>query len=166
MSKNTMNKIYFITFIGFLVDFLSKNFIKNTFDLLKSVELIPNFFYITYLQNTGAAWGIFTDSTILLAILSLVCFIFIANYIKRLQIRDKWSIISFGLLLGGILGNFVDRVLYGYVIDFIDFKIFGYDYPVFNFADMMIVIGCFMIVVKIIRGEKSGSSSKERKSKN
>lgn len=166
LRNNNINKIYFITFVGFLIDFLSKNFIKNTFDLLKSVELIPNFFYITYLQNTGAAWSILKNNTFFLSILSFVCFIVIANYIKRLQKLDKWSIISFGLLLGGILGNFVDRVMYGYVIDFIDFKIFGYDYPVFNFADIMIVIGCLMKVIKIIRGENNESSSKKRKDKN
>lgn len=166
LKNNNMNKIYFITFVCFLLDFLSKNFIKNTFDLLKSVELIPNFFYITYLQNTGAAWSILKDSTLLLAILSFVCFVLITKYIKRLQKLDKWSIIASGLLLGGILGNFVDRVMYGYVIDFIDFKIFGYDYPVFNFADMMIVVGCIMIAIKVIRGEKSEFSSRQRKSKN
>ena len=163
MNKNNISKVYSITLFMFLIDFLSKNFITHNFILLKSIELIPNFFYITYLQNTGAAWSILKNNTIMLALLSLIIFILISNHIKKLQFIDKWSIISFGLLLGGILGNFIDRVMYGYVIDFLDFKIFGYDYPVFNLADTMIVIGTIMIIIKIIRGEKDENNIRKRK---
>lgn len=154
----SLNKVYFIALIVFLIDFLSKNLIINNFQLLKSVELIPNFFYITYLQNTGAAWSIFRNGSLFIAVISLIIFILISNYIKKLKLENIWSIISFGFLLGGILGNFVDRVVYGYVIDFLDFKIFGYDYPVFNFADIMIVIGTIMIAIKIIRGDKDANN--------
>ncbi|MGN0973835.1 MAG: signal peptidase II [Bacilli bacterium] len=154
----SLNKVYFIALIVFLMDFLSKNFVINNFELLKSIELIPNFFYITYLQNTGAAWGMFENGSIIIAIVSLIIFILISNYLKKLKLDNLWSIISFGFLLGGILGNFIDRVVYGYVIDFLDFKIFGYDYPVFNFADIMIVVGTIMIAIKIIRGDKDANN--------
>lgn len=153
----SLNKVYFIALIVFLMDFLSKNFVINNFELLKSIELIPNFFYITYLQNTGAAWSMFRNGSLFIAIISFIIFILISNYIKKLKLENIWSIISFGFLLGGILGNFIDRVVYGYVIDFLDFKIFGYDYPVFNFADIMIVVGTIMIVIKIIRGDKDAN---------
>lgn len=153
----SLNKVYFIALIVFLIDFLSKNFVINNFELLKSIELIPNFFYITYLQNTGAAWSMFRNGSLFIAIISFIIFILISNYIKKLKLENIWSIISFGFLLGGILGNFIDRVVYGYVIDFLDFKIFGYDYPVFNFADIMIVVGTIMIAIKIIRGDKDAN---------
>lgn len=153
----SLNKVYFIALIVFLMDFLSKNFVINNFELLKSIELIPNFFYITYLQNTGAAWSMFRNGSLFIAIISFIIFILISNYIKKLKLENIWSIISFGFLLGGILGNFIDRVVYGYVIDFLDFKIFGYDYPVFNFADIMIVVGTIMIAIKIIRGDKDAN---------
>lgn len=153
----SLNKVYFIALIVFLLDFLSKNFVINNFELLKSIELIPNFFYITYLQNTGAAWSMFRNGSLFIAIISFIIFILISNYIKKLKLENIWSIISFGFLLGGILGNFIDRVVYGYVIDFLDFKIFGYDYPVFNFADIMIVVGTIMIAIKIIRGDKDAN---------
>lgn len=153
----SLNKVYFIALIVFLMDFLSKNFVINNFELLKSIELIPNFFYITYLQNTGAAWSMFRNGSLFIAIISFIIFILISNYIKKLKLENIWSIISFGFLLGGILGNFIDRVFYGYVIDFLDFKIFGYDYPVFNFADIMIVVGTIMIAIKIIRGDKDAN---------
>ena len=153
----SLNKVYFIALIVFLMDFLSKNFVINNFESLKSIELIPNFFYITYLQNTGAAWSMFRNGSLFIAIISFIIFILISNYIKKLKLENIWSIISFGFLLGGILGNFIDRVVYGYVIDFLDFKIFGYDYPVFNFADIMIVVGTIMIAIKIIRGDKDAN---------
>ena len=160
MKRNVnIEKIYLITLILFIVDFFVKRIVVKYVDLFKKIEVIPNFFYISYVQNTGAAWSILDNSTILLSLLSVVAFVIIGAYLKKIKEFNKWKIIAFGLLLGGILGNFIDRVMYGYVIDYLDFYIFGYNYPVFNIADMCIVVGAFMLIIDVIRGEKHERNS-------
>lgn len=161
MKRNVnIEKIYLITLILFIVDFFVKRIVVKYVDLFKKIEVIPKFFYISYVQNTGAAWSILDNSTILLSVLSIVAFIIISSYLKKIKEFNKWKILAFGLLLGGILGNFIDRVMYGYVIDYLDFYIFGYNYPVFNIADMCIVVGAFMLIIDVIRGEKHERSSR------
>ena len=153
VKKNSINRVYFATFFLFLVDFIIKRIVVTKVSLLKSIVVIPSFFNITYIQNRGAAWGIFDGNSTLLAILSLIIFIIISSYAKKIRNMSNISMIAFSFLLGGILGNFIDRVLYGYVIDFLDFKIFGYNYPVFNFADILIVVGTIIILIQVLRGE-------------
>ena len=114
---------------------------------LQSIKVIPKFFYLTYAQNSGAAWSILSNGTTFLAILSLIAFIAIGTYIKKMKDIKKLQVIGFSLLLGGILGNFIDRVFYGYVIDYLDFYILGYDYPIFNFADITIVVGAIILMI-------------------
>ena len=160
LKKNSITKIYFVTFFLFLMDFISKSFIVRKVDLLKSVKIIPNFFYITYLQNKGAAWGIFANSTTILALISLIFFVLISNYVKKIKNMSMSVVVAFSLLLGGILGNFVDRIIHGYVIDFLDFRIFGYNYPVFNLADVMIVTAIILIIYLVVKGEIDANSSK------
>lgn len=63
--------------------------------------------------------------------------------------------IIYGILLGGIIGNLIDRIIYGYVIDYLNFNIFGYNFPVFNFADICIVISIFIIIIEILKGDKN-----------
>ena len=67
--------------------------------------------------------------------------------------------ITYGLLLGGICGNFFDRIVYGYVVDFLDFKIFSYDFPVFNIADVLIVVSVVIMTVLYVRGDKDENNS-------
>lgn len=159
-KKNYINQILFITFFIFLLDFFIKNLVRNNIELLKKIVIIPKFFYITYVQNTGAAWSILNNSTILLAIISMICFMLLVFYIKKQDNSNRLIQIAYGMLLGGILGNFVDRVMLGYVVDYLDFYIFGYDYPVFNFADSMIVIGTIILVIYSFKGDKHERSSK------
>ena len=73
---------------------------------------------------------------------------------------NKYDIISYGMLLGGIIGNFIDRLVRGYVIDFFDFNIFGYNYPVFNFADIFIVINVIMMTITYLRGVVNENNSR------
>ena len=73
--------------------------------------------------------------------------IFIFFEIKKIKKLDKFDIIGYSLLTGGIIGNLIDRIIYGYVIDYLDFYIFNYNYPVFNFADISIVIGVIIVII-------------------
>ena len=108
----------------------------------RSLRLIPNFLYFTLHYNDGAAWGVLPGAMlffVIVTVVALLLFIFLA---KDLNFRHR-MILSFGLvlLIAGATGNFIDRLRLGYVIDFIDFYIFGYDFPIFNVADMALTIG-------------------------
>ena len=145
-------KSYIIAFFFFLIDLITKQIVSHILILHKSIKIISNFFYLTYTRNTGAAWSILKDQRIMLLILSVIVLFIINKYINKEKLNKSENII-YGMIIGGILGNLFDRLIYGYVIDFIDFKIFGYDYPVFNLADTFIVVGIILLIIISIRKE-------------
>ena len=145
-------KPYLIAFFFFLIDFLSKQVVIHTLKLEKSIKVIDNFFYLTYTQNKGAAFSILKDERILLLILTVLIIFIIHKYIEKEKL-NKLEMFSLGMIIGGIIGNFFDRLVYGYVIDFLDFYLFGYNYPVFNLADSFIVIGIILMLVISFRKE-------------
>lgn len=126
------------------------------------MNIIGNLLRINYYQNTGAAWSILQGKTVSLVIISLVMLILV--YSMSFSYGDsKIKDMSFGLLFGGIVGNLIDRIFYGYVRDFIDIDVFGYNFPVFNIADMAIVIGVIILIILTIKGElKSGNKGTRR----
>ena len=115
-------------------------------DLHESIKVIKNFFYLTYTRNTGAAFSILEDGRILFLVVTVIALLFINKYMNKEDIKGIDNII-YGMIIGGILGNLLDRIVYGYVIDFLDFKIFGYNYPVFNLADTFIVVGAILLII-------------------
>ena len=119
----------------------------------ESVKVIHNFFYITYTQNKGAAWSILEDHRILLLIISVLALYLINKYMNKEKLSNLETF-SYGMIIGGIVGNLFDRIFFGYVIDFLDFKLFGYNYPIFNIADTFIVIGVILMVIISVRKEK------------
>ena len=139
-------KPYIIAFFFFLIDLCSKQIIIHVMTLSESIKVINNFFYITYVHNKGAAWSILEDQRILLLIISVIVLFLINKFMNKEELT-KLENISYGMIIGGILGNLFDRIFFGYVIDFIDFKIFGYNYPVFNLADSFIVIGIILMFI-------------------
>ncbi len=158
MSK----KIYIISLIIFILDQITKSLISTYLKLNESIEIIKDFFYIRYINNKGASWGILENNRILLIGLSIIAIIMIIRYSYSFK-KTKLNTYGFGLLLGGILGNLSDRLIFGYVKDFLDFIIFRYDFPVFNIADISIVIGVVLLIISILKGEdKSGSKSSRK----
>lgn len=143
-----MQLMMIILIVVFLIiDIVSKLVVSNLMNVYDSVIVIKNFFNITYVKNTGAAWSLFADRTWLLIIVSLIIISFIIYYIYKNKPKNKLENIGYSLVLGGAIGNFIDRIVYGYVIDFLDFNIFGYDYPIFNIADSFIVIGVIILCI-------------------
>lgn len=137
-----------------IVDQIIKYLVVINLELTESIKLISNFFYITYIKNSGAAFGIFQDAGIILILLSFIAIVGLVKYVITDKNINKIEAISYSLVLGGILGNLIDRLINGYVIDYLDFYIFGYDYPVFNFADILIVVGFGIILINLfIKGE-------------
>ena len=132
-------------------DQVSKVIAINNLVEYKSVPVINNFFYWTLCYNTGGAWSIFSDSTWLLVIISLIAL----GFIIYTLIKSKSTLynIAASVFTGGLIGNLIDRVVNSKVTDFLDFKIFGYDFPVFNVADMFIVISAVLIMVVVLKEE-------------
>ena len=137
-----------------IIDIISKIIVSYFFDINKSNELIKNFFNITYVRNTGTAWSFMADKTWLLIIISGFIILGLFIYIKKNKPKNRWEKYGYSLVFAGALGNFLERIIVGSVTDFLDFKIFNYDYPIFNFADCFIVIGIFMLLVDTWRCKK------------
>ena len=146
-----MKKIIPISIICLLLDRITKLFITNNLVLNDSYTIINNFFNITLVHNDGAAWSILSVNRILLIFISLIAlFIIYFLFIKNKELK-KIETLIYGMLIGGIIGNLIDRILYGYVIDFLDFKIFNYNYPVFNVADCCIVIAAILLIIDVVK---------------
>ena len=156
-----MRKIIITTFICILLDQLLKILFLNSLDMGESINIISNFWNITLVSNTGAAFSILSSSTPFLIIVSLITIILIYFFFIKGQNLKTYQTILYGLLLGGIIGNLIDRIIYGAVIDYLDFNIFGYNFPVFNLADTFIVIGVILIIIDIIRGARNEVSSRK-----
>ncbi len=132
-----MKKMYIISFLVILVDRITKILVEN-FLGDKVLSIIKNIFYFTYVKNDGAAFSILESQRLLLVILSILALFFIIYYVTK---KDKNGI-GYFFLLGGIIGNLIDRIFLGYVIDFIGI----YNFPIFNIADIFIVLGAFFVI--------------------
>lgn len=151
MKKYYVGLIIKIVFIALIIgiDLLTKVYFQNYFESGgEDITLINNVLGITYTINTGAAFGVFDDNTVLLIIftvLFLIIFAFIDFYYKS---ENGWYIAGFSLIVGGALGNFIDRICLGGVRDFIELKFI--EFPIFNFADVFLTCGVICYLVYLI----------------
>lgn len=144
-----------ISIILLCIDQISKLLVVNLLTKTDSITIIKNFFYLTYINNDGAAFSILVGKRIFLILIAVLVIVMLICYIKKNNIQNKLELVSISLIIGGSLGNLMDRVVKGYVIDFLDFKIFNYNFPIFNLADTFIVIGVFLLLLKEIRKENN-----------
>ncbi|ADU30831.1 signal peptidase II [Evansella cellulosilytica] len=148
---------YLIAIIIIIVDQLTKLLVISNMELRQSIPIIEGFLYLTSHRNPGAAFGILPGQMWLFYIVTAIVVGFIIYYIQTKVENNKWLGISLGLILGGAIGNFIDRVIYGEVVDFIDVFIFSYNYPIFNVADCALVIGfIFVIFIIYLEDKKQG----------
>ncbi|MDA3903014.1 MAG: signal peptidase II [Desulfuromusa sp.] len=136
--------------ISLLLDQLSKIYIDNNFALGESKRVINHFFHITYVRNPGAAFGILSDSAIRLPFfitISLLASLGILWYIQKIPSEKLWQQLALGLILSGALGNLIDRIRFGEVIDFLDAHWYNYHWPAFNVADSAICIGVTIMLI-------------------
>ncbi|MBI2118825.1 MAG: signal peptidase II [Elusimicrobia bacterium] len=138
-----------IILVIFLFDRITKEWIKNKMFLGEVLEIFP-FFNITYVRNTGVAFGLGQNNNLffifLSSILLLILFAFLV-YWEKMKNSDLKLKIALGLIIGGALGNLFDRFLYGSVIDFLDFFVGSYHWPSFNVADSSICVGAFLLAL-------------------
>lgn len=157
-----MKKLTIISIVTILLDQIIKYLIITNLKFTESINIIRNFFRITYLQNEGAAWSILSGNRIPLIIITLLALMFIFVLIKKKEKFLKIEYVFYGTLIGGIIGNLIDRIRYGFVIDYLDFNFGGYNYPVFNFADMCIVISTIVLIIISIKEDKNGNKSRKK----
>lgn len=139
--------LWVLAVVVFAIDQLTKTWIVTRLDYPTywpsegAITVIDGFFYLVHVGNTGAAWSLFAGQSAWLALLAGITLLGIFYWRRHLGLRDLRAQAAFGLLCGGIVGNFFDRILHGHVIDFLDFHFGDYIYPTFNIADAGICVG-------------------------
>jgi len=140
-----------ITFSVVCVDRVTKFFISELLVYGESLPIIRNILHMTLVHNTGIAFGFFKDQGIIFIVIPIVAIFLLAfniyYYRQNHEALNRIYIMGFSLILGGAIGNLIDRIVYGHVIDFIDFRI----WPVFNIADSAITIGAILIAIKCFK---------------
>ena len=161
-----MSIIILISIITLIIDILTKQLVLHTMLERESITIIKNFFSITYAKNTGVAFSFLKDNVPLIIIMTIIILILILKYIKTTT-PNKYEKLCYGLIIGGALGNLIDRIIYGYVIDFLDFNIFGYNFAIFNLADTAIVIAVFtLVILSLVESRNQNETNSPRKREN
>ena len=152
-----MKKKYYIglslivAIVILIIDQLTKKIITATMNIGDSYEVIPHFLNITSHRNNGAAWGILSGKMGFFYIITLIILaVLIIFYIKETK-YNAFMQVAISLLFAGALGNFIDRLFNGEVVDFIDTNIFGYDFPIFNIADSSLTIGVIFVIIALVK---------------
>lgn len=163
-DKNTVI-YYVIALIIFLVDQGSKWLVKTNMDLGQEISVIGDFFYITSHRNRGAAFGILQDQRWFFIVVTIIVVIALVWYIQKIKSQpDKLLPLALSLVLAGAIGNFLDRLLMGEVVDFFKFNFGSYTFPIFNVADSAIVVGVALIILDTLlesRREKQREDQQE-----
>ncbi len=129
------------------IDQIIKFQILENVMLFDQIEVIKNFFYITYIKNYGIAFGMFQDKILFFIITTAIIASVIIYLIVKLKNKNMALTVSLSVILGGAIGNLIDRIRLGFVIDYLQFSIFP---PVFNFADSCVVVGALVVSVLIL----------------
>ena len=153
--KKKITILSIISFLIIVIDRVVKILVNRYIPLNKTVNVIKNVFYLTNVHNEGAAFSIMYGLRYILIAISIAFLVLIIYYMYK---KKKYNI-EFALIIGGLLGNLIDRIVFGYVIDYIGVIIFKYYFPIFNIADTLIVIGAIILLFRK-DGDKNEDSSK------
>jgi len=140
------NRLFWIAaFITFFIDQLTKYLVVQTFALGDTLPLLPGIFHLTYVTNTGAAFSLLSGKVEWLRWLSLAVSLVLVGIASFSPILSLWEQLGYGLILGGAMGNGIDRFVLGFVVDFLDFRLINF--AVFNMADSFISIGIVCLLI-------------------
>ena len=149
-----------------ILDQWTKSLVTDKFQLGESVSIIREFFNLTYIRNPGAAFGIFAQSHPsfrgpFFMLIPLVALVVIGTVFRKLPANSRLLSSALSLVIGGAIGNLIDRVRFGYVVDFLDFHWrYGYHFPAFNVADSAICVGVGILILDILlQPEKQNASA-------
>ncbi|MFC0301490.1 signal peptidase II [Virgibacillus soli] len=154
---------YYYVLAAFIIalDQFTKWLVVQNMDLYEQIPIIDNFFSITSHRNSGAAWGILQNQMVFFYIITVIVIVGVLYFMHKFAKQSKLLTIGLSLVLGGAIGNFIDRLLHQEVVDFLDFKIINYNFPIFNVADSSLVIGVGLLIVMTFIEDR-----KERKTMN
>ena len=145
-----------------VVDQITKRVVDTSMQLHQSIELAP-FFQLTYLRNQGAAFSFLSGAggwqRWFFIILAVVASAFITVWLRKLDPRQRREAVAWSLVLGGALGNLIDRILYGYVIDFLDVYYGDWHWPAFNVADSAITVGVVLLLLDSFKSNRAPESA-------
>jgi|TARA_B100001964_G_C14219626_1_gene594614 signal peptidase II len=147
--KNKYIIVFSTALIIILIDQITKFLIRINFQLNETLPLIKNIFHLTYIRNFGAGFGILQQQKWILIFISIIVIGVIFYYFDRIKEKERLLQVLVGFILGGVVGNLIDRISYGSVIDFLDFRI----WPIFNFADSFITIGVIGLIIYLWKKE-------------
>ena len=150
-----MIRYYILAIFVILLDQWTKFLVVKNMELYESIPIIPDIFFITSHRNSGAAWGILQDQMVFFYIITVVVVIGIIYYMQKYSRNQALLAISLSFILGGALGNFIDRLFRQEVVDFLDVMVIRYDFPIFNIADSALSIGVVLFIIATIIEEKS-----------
>jgi len=145
---------YIIALLAVLADQWTKWLIVKNMELGERITVIENFLYITSHRNRGAAWGILQGQMWFFYVITVIVIIAIIYYLKKSKMESQLFKFSLALMLGGAIGNFIDRVFRQEVVDFVHTYPFGYNFPIFNIADSALVIGVAILIIYMLLEEK------------
>lgn len=137
-----------LTIILIAADFYTKYLVDSGMALSQTIPLIENVFHLTYVRNTGAAFSMLAGSRVFLIAAPIIIIAAIIVYIVRKKPQNKFLLLSFSLIIAGGTGNLVDRIRFGYVIDFFDFRLINF--AVFNVADIFVCVGAALFIFLLI----------------
>jgi signal peptidase II len=153
--------------ISLPLDLLTKWIVERNLTYADRIPVIEGFFYLTHVRNPGAAFGLFADGDpqtrlfVFIAV-SIAAVLIILSFFRQLAPGDRLSALALGLILGGAVGNLIDRIFRGEVVDFLHFRIWrGYTWPDFNLADSFIVVGVGLLVVELLASEGEDRTAPE-----
>ena len=148
MKNNQVYEVYKVTSILLIIDQITKLLINTKMTLNQEIIIIPKVLSLLYVKNTGAAFSMLQDNTIFLTVINALFIIVLHLLIKKEKNLSKFSCLSLGMIMGGMFGNLIDRIIHHGVIDFIYISLI--DFPVFNIADMGITIGVLLLMISFI----------------
>lgn len=163
-----MNKkgIFYYVFIFFwlALDQLTKYLVVKNINLYEVKKVIPGFFNLTHVHNRGAIFGFLGNSDKPLALVflnlgALIAFSVVVYYFLKTPLEMSWMKLSFALIISGAMGNLIDRIFRGYVIDFLDFYVKRFHWPFFNVADSCITVGTIILIFILLKGRRHVSHS-------
>ncbi|PLT34281.1 signal peptidase II [Bacillus sp. V5-8f] len=151
---------YFIALFVIALDQLTKWLVVKNMELGESIAIIQDFLYITSHRNRGAAWGILQGQMWFFYIITVVVVVSLVYYLQKMGRQSTLLGVSLGLMLGGAIGNFIDRIARKEVVDFINTYIFSYNFPIFNIADSALTIGVGLMIIYMLLEEKRSKETK------
>lgn len=148
-------KIILIASFSLVFDQIIKYLFSN---IINGFVLIPNFISFIYAENEGVAFSMLSGNRLFIILITILLLGILIYMLEKEHVNSRQNlklvVLSYGFLFGGILGNLVDRIIKGVVVDYVSLNIFGYHFPIFNLADLFITLGVILLIIKTLKEEQ------------